>query len=95
MQEVLKSVLKQLTPKQVEFMMKPDRSPFTLQVQITGPNSRFDLLKALVNGQPHKLDAGYWSEYIKSTPQKDLLIFPDNESRLVSKPGSYDEIEWK
>lgn len=86
----LKSALRQLTPKQVEFMMEPGRSPFSFQVKISGPSDRLDLVRALTNGQPHKMDLPAGGK-----KQSDLKIWERAEQHMSGRADSPKAIEWK
>lgn len=86
----LKSALKQLTPKQVEFMMTQGRSPFTFQVKISGPNNRLDLARTLVNGQPHRMDLPAGGQ-----KQSDLKIWEQAEQHMSGRADSPKAVEWK
>lgn len=86
---VLKSALKGLTQKQVEFMMQEGRSPFTFQVKAVGPSNRIDLIENLLDGQPKRMNAS------NGQTQPNLEILLEAREHMSARKNASSGIEWK
>ena len=87
-EEALKSALTQLTPAQVDYMMEEGRVPFSFQVKLVAPNNRIDLARALLDGQPKKMNT-------RSQNQQELFVWGRAERHLTGRNDGNSKIEWK